>query len=279
MLSEIPSGRAFVSIFGSRFFLSTALRSTHSIFRNFFSLQLKVVLNPSRYKISKVDHPLDEKIPFRPGKVKIYQDFISFYTRIMYFLLRHFRESRPHVKNMVETMGTLYAKAGEIYAQNFSTTNRPRYLKHPRFIIIHTFDPHLLCIPSLHVMVVIRAYTQFRDILKKLEEAGNYTAVINEARQKALTITEAVLYIKQHSINCISAAMYAMTRFDDLFPQEEAEQFARDLFIDAAVISKDDAEAIREHIISLYRQFLEQGKESNSWEKPLLDFLASHPKK
>jgi hypothetical protein len=278
MLSDIPSGRAFISIFGNRFLLPTALRSTHSIFRNFFFLQYKAALNLGRYKISQVDHPLDEKIPFKPEKVKIYQDFINLYAKIMSFLLRHFKESRLHVKHMIGSMGTIYAKAGEVYAQNYSTTNRPRYLKHFRFVVIHVFDPHLLCIPSLHVMVVVRAYTQFRDILRKLGEEENCAALIEEARQRALTITEAVLCIKQHSINCISAAMYAMTCFDDLFPQEEAEQFARDLFIDADFISKDDAEAVRDHIIGLYRQFLEQGKESTSWEKPLLDFLASHPR-
>jgi hypothetical protein len=279
MLSDESTGRAFISIFSNRFLLPTALRSMRSIFYNFFYLQYKAALNPSHYKISQVDHPLDEKIPFKPKKVKIYQDFINFYTRVMSFLLRHFKESRLHVKHMVECMGTIYSKAGEVYAQNYSTTNRPSYLKHIRFVVIHTFDPHLLCIPSLHVMVVIRAYTQLREILKKLGEEENCTALIEEARQRALIITEAVLYIKQHSINCISAAMYAMSRFDDLFPQEEAEQFAKDLFKDADNISKEDGEAIREHIICLYQQFLDQGKNSSSWEKPLLDFLASHPMK
>jgi vacuolar-type H+-ATPase subunit H len=128
-------------------------------------------------------------------------------------------------------------------------------------------------------MIVIRAYTQLRETLKKLGEEENRSSEIEEARQRALEITEAVLYIKQHSINCISAAMYAMSCFDDLFPPEEAEQFARDLFVDSDQISKEDAEAIREHILSLYRQFLDQGQNSSSWEMPLLDFLASQPKK
>jgi hypothetical protein len=128
-------------------------------------------------------------------------------------------------------------------------------------------------------MVVIRAYTQLREILKNLGEENRFAPQIEEARKRALAITEAVLYIKQHSINCISAAMYAMSRFDDLFPPEEAERFANDLFVDAVIISKEDGEAIRKHIINLYRQFLDEGQNSSSWEKPLLDFLASHPKK
>jgi hypothetical protein len=255
------------------------LRSIHSIFRNFFLLQYKAAIFPWRFKISRVDHPLDKKIPFRPEKVDIYLDFVHFYIRILGFLLNFFKKGHDHVNHFIESLGAIYEIAGAVYAKNYSTTDRPRYLKRLKFVVIHIFDPHLLCIPSLHVMVVIRAYTHFRNILKNLGEESRFAPQIEEARQRALGITEAVLYIKQHSINCISAAMYAMSRFDNLFPQEEAERFARDLFKDAALISKEDGEAIREHIICLYRQFLDQGQNSSSWENPLLDFLASHPKK
>ncbi|MDR0312373.1 MAG: hypothetical protein LBI14_02125 [Treponema sp.] len=279
MLADESSNKAFSSILRSPYLRPTALRCIHSIFRNFFLLQYKAALNPRRFKISRVDHPLDRKIPFRPEKVEIYLDFVPFFIRILGFLLKFFNNSDEHVKNSIESLGALYARAAEVYSKNYSTTDRPRYLKRFRFIVIHTFDPHLLCIPSLHVMIVIRAYTQLRETLKKLGEEENRSSEIEEARQRALEITEAVLYIKQHSINCISAAMYAMSCFDDLFPPEEAEQFARDLFVDSDQISKEDAEAIREHILSLYRQFLDQGQNSSSWEMPLLDFLASQPKK
>jgi hypothetical protein len=120
-------------------------------------------------------------------------------------------------------------------------------------------------------MVVIRSYTHFRAILRSLGEESAYFTQIEDIRRGALAITEAVLYIKQHSINCISAAMYAMTCFDGLFPQEEAEAFALDLFKDANDISGQNIDAIRDHIISLYRHFLYQ--KSPAWEKPLLDFL------
>jgi hypothetical protein len=279
MLSDESSAIAVISILINPSLRPVASRSISSIFRNFFLLQYKAAINPRSFKISKVDHPLDEKIPFMPEKVEIYLDFIHFYIRILGFLLRFSNKSQDHVRHSIESLGALYARAAEVYAKNYSTTDRPRYLKNFRFVLIHAFDPHLMCIPSLHVMVVIRAYTPFRDILKKLGAEENFAALIEEARQRALAITEAVLYIKQHSINCISAAMYAMTRYDGLFPPEEAEQFARDLFMDADVISKNDAEAIREYIIRLYRQFLEEGTKTTCWEKPLLDFLASQPEK
>jgi hypothetical protein len=275
--AEESSARALLAFFGSSFFRPTVLKSTQSILRNFFFLQYKAALLPGRYPVSMVDHPIDEKIPFRPSKVKIYLEFLHFFIRSMGFLHRYFGcRSGAEVRGALESLGAVYTKAAEIYAKNFSTTKRPLYLARFKFLVIHVFDPHLMCIPSLHVMVVIRAYTLFRAILRKLGEEGAYVSQIENVRQGALAITEAVLYIKQHSINCISAAMYAMSRFDNLFPQEEAEGFARDLFKNVDDIPKQDAEEIRNHIIGLYRSFLKD--ESPAWEKPLLDFLESHPK-
>jgi hypothetical protein len=174
-------------------------------------------------------------------------------------------------------MGELYIFAAAVYRKNMSTTKRPLYLLHPRFILIHLTDPHLMCIPSLHVMVVIRTYTKFAEMARTLGE--NLKDEIEELRRGALKITEAILYVKQHSVNCIPAALYAMTCFNgELFPQKEAESFAGALLIDETVPSPDDREAIRNHIITLYRNFLEAGKNAASWETPLLEFLKSYGK-
>jgi len=96
-----------------------------------------------------------------------------------------------------------------------------------------------------------------------------------------LAITEAVLYVKQHSVNCISAAMYAMTRFDmRLFPPAEAEHFVSCLFAATGSESTPKGELdgkiaaeIRGHILSLYHDFLAGGETGDDWKKPLLDFL------
>jgi hypothetical protein len=126
-------------------------------------------------------------------------------------------------------------------------------------------------------MVVIRTYTLFRDILGRMGAAG--AGQIEEIRRGALDITEAVLYVKQHSVNCIAAAMYAMTSFDSrLFPPEEAEAFASQLFQTAACPGREDGERIREHIITLYRHFLAESENARSWKAPLENFLFSLPK-
>jgi hypothetical protein len=238
-------------------------------------LQYRAALLPGRIPVSNVDHPLDGKIPFLPGKVNTYLDFVAFWVRPLSFLLK----SRGagflgQVRDFLETMGDLYAWAALVYGKNLSTTERPFYIARSRFLLIHAMDPHLMCIPSLHVMVVIRTYTLFREIVKTMGEGDRFAPQAEELRRGALEITEAVLYIKQHSVNCISAAMYAMTRFDPaLFPPAEAEHFASGIFAGTKIPGKADGDVIREYILSLYRRFLSEGESCDEWTKPLIDFL------
>jgi len=134
-------------------------------------------------------------------------------------------------------------------------------------------------------MIVIRTYTLFLDIIKTLGEEARFSAQAEELRQGALDITEAVLYVKQHSVNCISAALYAMTRFDPrLFPPDEAERFLSGIFARPHTgkgVNGEDGDEIRKHILSLYRRFLSRGEEADSsgkdWTLPLLLFLKESP--
>ena len=276
----------FIRVLGSPHLRVTALRCIASIFKNFFFLQSRASFLPGLIPVTRVDHPLDSKIPFLPGKVYIYLDFVAFWVRSLGFLVRTCgRRALEPARNFLETMGALYAYAAQVNGKNLSTTNRPFYIAHPRFFLIHAADPHLMCIPSLHVMVVIRTYTLFREIAKNLGEEARFIVQAEELYRGALAITEAVLYVKQHSVNCISAAMYAMTCYDPrLFPPAEAECFVSCLFREARTPGKEDSEEIREHILSLYRRFLAQGEATGGfsggdWTKPLLDFLSGLPRK
>ena len=259
----------------------TALRCIASIFRNFFFSQYRAAFFPGLIPVTKVDHPLDSKIPFRPGKVNVYLDFVSMWIRSLGFLLGHYdRRILEPVRNFIENIDKVYAWAAEVYRKNLSTTDRPFYVGSPRFFLIHAVDPHLMCIPSLHVMVVIRAYTHFAEIIKTLGDEGRFASQTEELRRDALAITEAILYVKQHSVNCISAAMYAMTMFEPgLFPPDEAERFVSDLFPGKEIPDETDRIEIRGHIISLYHSFLTQGKAGGNWKEPLLAFLKTHPRK
>ncbi|MCL2473053.1 MAG: hypothetical protein FWF26_05175, partial [Treponema sp.] len=223
---------ACIKVLAAPFLRTTGLRCIASIFRNFFFLQYRAAFLPGFIPVTAVDHPLDSKIPFLPGKVNTYLDFTAFWIRCLGFLLRNFGgKALEPVRNFIASIDRLYTWAAEVYRKNMSTTNRPSRISNPRFLLIHMVDPHLMCIPSLHVMIVIRTYTLFRDIINTLGDKERFAAQTEELRSGALAITEAVLYVKQHSVNCISAAMYAMTRFDRrLFPPAEAEHFVSCLF-------------------------------------------------
>jgi hypothetical protein len=277
-----------------------AAKCLAAIFYNFFFCQYRAALFlrerrsrtggkiRGKIPVSPVDHALDEKIPFNPDWITLYLDFVAFWIRTLGFLLKRYGEkAEPGAAGFLDSMGRLYAFAGQVYGKNLSTTKRPFYVRRPRFLLIHAFDPHLMCVPSLHVMVVIRTYTQFADLSASLEPPGPGTdetaARIGRVKRRAQDITEAILYVKQHSVNCVAAAMYAMTRFDGrLFPREEAESFLAGLFNperrDSPVSGKGgkvedgDGAAIRDYIGGLYARFLTEGA-SSSWEKPLLDFL------
>ena len=286
-----------------------------SIFHNFFFRQYRAAWLPGRVPVTRVDHPLDKKIPFVPSWVTIYLDFVTFWVRMLSFILRTFgRRAFGPVKEFIVSMDRLYAFAAECYSKNFSTTDRPFYIARPRFFLIHLVDPHLMCVPSLHVMVVIHTYTRFAAMLRSTgtaEQAEYYSSQIEEMKQGALAIARAILFVKQHSVNCIPAALYAMTRFNgELFPQEEAEAFA-ELIFTAPTPAKSptrlptgspapsqlkrpanynvrpcaapktrlppaDIAEIKNHIVNLYRRFLAEGKSTSRWEEPLLRFLEKY---
>ncbi|MDR1127723.1 MAG: hypothetical protein LBL20_00285 [Treponema sp.] len=253
-----------------------AARCVKTIFYHFFYLQFKAAFLPGRVPVTQADHPLDREIPFKPRWVGVYLDFVSSWVRMTGFLLERFgRKAEAPALDFIETMGQLYVLASEIYRKNLSTTMRPRYYKRPRFLLIHAADPHLMCIPSLHVIVVIRTYTKFRAILRDMGEDAALASQIAEVRQLALDITEAILYVKQHSVNCIPAAMYFMTRFDPwLFGAEEAEDFVSAIF--TRPLSPEESPAIRAYIVSRYRQFLAEGGNCGDWREPLLKFLREY---
>ena len=271
-----------------------------SILYNFFFRQYRANLLPGRVPVSLVDDPLDKKIPFIPLWVNIYIDFTFLWIRMLGFLLRKYRfRSYTAVREFIVSIGKLYAFAAESYKKNFSTTKRPFYIARPRFFVIHLVDPHLMCIPSLHVMLAIITYTRFALMLRSLNEEKNNKAQIEELKQGALAISKAVLYVKQHSINCISAALYAMTCFDEkLFPPHEAEAFASILLKPSASgkrkkkqknqkvrpeaaphtnLPEAEVKELTAHIINLYRRFLNEKNSCQNWEEPLLNFMRRMP--
>jgi hypothetical protein len=265
-------------IYSYGYLWKAAWRCVFLVIRHFFLLQFVAAYFKRRCPLSDVDHPLDDEIPFKPDWVAIYMDFATLWIRTQGFLLETFgKESLGVVKDYIHKMTGLYLTAAEVYRKNMSTTRRPNYYGKAQFISIHILDPHLLCVPSLHVMSAVRTYTLFRAILTQLNAAERFADEIEYVRLRALGITESILYVKQHSVNCIPAAFYAVTRIDNaLFPTEEAERFTAALFDPPDGLPPETVIRVKDHITTLYRQFLTEGDSSPDWTTPLLSFLSSN---
>ncbi|MDR2767913.1 MAG: hypothetical protein LBB82_06260 [Treponema sp.] len=251
-----------------------ALRCIYFAARHFFGFQYKSSLFPGKVPVSWSDHPLDESVPFDPLRVKIYLSFVPFWVRITGFLLIR-RKREDLALDFINAIAALYLDASSVYRKNLSTTRRPFYIKNPSFLLIHITDPHLMCIPSLHVMIVIRCYTRMREYAEALETEN--AAYCSAVFRHALAITEAVLLVKQHGVNCIAAALFAMSALDRNFPRGEAERFTAALFASGF----ENGAALRKHILALYGEFLDAYTRSPSdgWAAPLLAFLEKLPQK
>jgi len=268
-----------------------------TIIYNFFLRQYHSAFLPGKIPVSKVDHPLDKKIPFVPAWVAIYIDFAQFWIRVVGFFSRRYkRKAYKPVSDFINSTGNLYIFAAQVYTKHLSTTKRPFYISRPRFLMIHILDPHLFCVPSLHVMIVIHTYLMFNIIAKKINCGDELKEQAREMKEGALAISQAILFVKQHSVNCIPAALYAMTCFmPEYFPPKEAEDFTNLLFSPApaadeslkkldvhpstapsTIIKEEDQTVIKKHILDLYYRFLEEKKTSKSWEAPLINFMKTY---
>ena len=169
-------------------------RFVGTVLKDFFALQFAVKLGLRRVPVVDVDHPLDARIPFTPERIATYLDFISFWIRPLGWIARH-HGPRAFVTHGVRFLGLIdrcYREAAEVYRAGMTTTRRPRYYR-GRFLAIHLFDPHLLCVPSLHVMIVVLAWTQYRRAFAELGVPdADRSALTTELFDGAVDITESV---------------------------------------------------------------------------------------
>ncbi len=250
-----------------------------TVLRDFFFLQFAVKFGFKKIPIIHVDHELDEAVPFIPGMVHIYLDFVAFWIRPLGYVLRRFgrRVAIPVIVDFLLLVDRCYRDASEVYRYRMTTTDRPKY-RRGKFLTIHLFDPHYLCVPSLHVIIVVLCYSFFRKTMKELElTETERQALDRELFAGAVQITETVLYIKQHSVNCIPAALYAMTQITpaDVTPTE-VTTFINALFIESPSVETGKAAAIREHIADMYEQLFLEGCNDDYWITPLQRWLNSY---
>lgn len=257
--------------------LRATLRFVRTVLVDFFWLQFSVKLRLRRIPVVNVDHPLDERIPFTPARIDSYLDFVSFWIRPIGMVRRLAgkQAEQRHAVTFIDALNRAYSEAAQVYRVTMSTTRRPRYLR-GRFGFVHLFDPHYLCVPSLHVTIVVLTYLYFGRVFTELG-AAQADALGGELFDGAIDITESVLLVKQHSVNCVPAALYAVHRMQ---PQDATlarlGEFIDGLFTnDARWIDDDAAVAVREHIRHNFVRLVEQGVDDAEWPVTVRRYLAA----
>lgn len=271
--------RVFLYAITSRAAFGPLVRYLGTVLRDFFILQFSVKFGIRKIPILNVDHPLDATVPFTPERVSIYLDFVAFWVRPLAYIGKRFGRKAQirYTAEMLNQVNRCYVDAAAVYRFRMTTTKRPRYYK-GHFRIIHLFDPHYLCVPSLHVIVVVLAYTFYRKAFRELGMPEDEASTLNrELFEGAAAIAETVLYIKQHSVNCIPAALYAMTRITpgEVTPTEVVA-FINRLFASAADIDHETAGKIRAHIMDMYEELFLEGCHDSDWITPLQRWLNNY---
>ncbi len=250
---------------------------------NFFLPQFLKKFKLSKVPVIHVDHPLDNKVPFTPSKVDIYLGFVNFWISPLCMLIKRYgiHKAMPFCSDFLSKIQKTYHAASKIYKFCLTTTNRPNYTKNKAFKVIHRFDPHFMCVPSLHIAIVVLCYSYYRNLFEKEKfTKTEKNKWLPELYGNAIAITETVLYIKQHSVNCIPAALYMMVKcFPDLFSIEDAVTFIDNILVKSDNVKEQDRIAIRNYIQFMFERLLLESCCYDNWDIPIKHWMFDYAKK
>jgi hypothetical protein len=264
-----------------------ALRLVGEAVRSFFFPQFENALLKRR-PVYFVDHPLDASVPFDPSRVVKYLEFVKLWMASFFRLGRAYgRRADDLLEGYVHAIRGLYADAGSVYKIAHTSTIRPSENYNFRFALIHATDPHLNCVPSLHVLIVVANWNLASLLVAAMRDRGERLRGPDEAyldawleslRREALAITESVLLVKQHSVNCIGASLFYLKRRFSRFGDAEAEAFVRDLFA-SGPSSLPNAEELRGVMREVCRSMeAAYAKHPDTgWRGPILEFIRGFP--
>lgn len=280
-LSSINGFHVFTTVFPNPKFVIEGIKLSHIVLWDFFIAQFHLFKRKSkRQPVAQIDHPLDKNIPFTPEWVNIYLDFIKVWVFGVVWMRKYFGpKAMKYIYAIIKDMKSLYRTASKVYLQCQSTTIRPPKVK--GFGTIHATDPHLHCLPSLHVMIIIYTGFFFPKVIEKIAAEVNckddFTEESNHFRTQALIITESILYVKQHSINCIPAALFTLK---NLFPGIESEygvEFIKNLLSESKP-AVTEREKISAYMVSLYKRFNKtlETRKDNDFVSVMVNFLFNY---
>lgn len=229
-------------------------------------------------EIRNIEHPLDARVPIRYEAINTYLGFVQMWISALGYIRR--REGRRFNDDILDFMTGLercYVDAALVYGQCLSTTRRPDRAPNPRLALVYAVDPHLFCVPSLHVLVVCYTYRKLSDILTQSGLSDTYSAELAALRQRATSITESILYVRQHSVNCIPTALSMLSVILPSYDDAEARAFLTTLFASDHSIAPEDRAEISAYMASLLADISALGPGQDERYGAIVRFLKSYP--
>ena len=277
-IERLSLGASIGLILRHRRLLRRGIRVFKAAVREFFLPQFRSRLLPASRPVAVVSHPLDGSLPFKPGLFRRYLGYFTVWMKTLWCLYRIYGKLvLGDIERMLEDVVLLYDVSGRVYRSCQSTTKSRRSAPaNPYFLLIVLFDPHLHCIPSLHVLTICYNYHQTRKIVMRLDPGSAAgSRLVAETYRSALRITEATLLVKQHSLLDIGSSLFLLSRLFPDYEDREIRRFVSKLFNGVAGLDPHTAILVREAILKSYEELLERQREHRDSPPTeiLLDFL------
>ena len=224
--------------------------------REFFLPQFQSRLFPHIRPVAVISHPVDDCLPFMPGLFRRYLAYFSLWLRTLSSLYRMYGQIvLGDIEMMMLDIIRLYEVSGQVYRRCQSTTTSRRSAPaSPYFLLVAVFDPHLHCIPSLHILTICYNYHRTRQITARIDPGGLSSRRLTAGTYAAaLRITEAVLLVKQHSLLDIGPSLFLLSRVFPDFDEGEIRRFVSDLFADTSLVDRHTARRVRAVILASYQ--------------------------
>lgn len=283
---ERPDGEAILR--GSTFRLAcSVLRKrvlTRAVFslvatigRRFFFDQFVHKFRPGSVPVRNIEHPLDSSIPVRYEAVRIYLSFVKLWISAIGYLRQHMGPSFD--VDLADFLGGIercYSDASSVYGRCLSTTRRPPRAPSLRLAFVYAVDPHLFCVPSLHVLLVCYTYHRAAELLEARGAQARFAGELRALRARAVAITESVLYVRQHSVNCIPTALAMLSVILPSYDAAEAGAFLSELFAGDDDISQPQRAALFGYMGGLYERLMASGNGCGGLYGAIADFVLKY---
>jgi len=234
--------------------------------------------SPTAPAVRNIEHPLDARVPVRYEAIDTYLGFVQMWISALSYIRR--REGRRFNGAIIDFMTGLercYVDAALVYGQCLSTTRRPEQAPNLRLAFVYAVDPHLFCVPSLHVLVVCYTYQKLADILSERGLSATYAVELAALRDRAAAITESILYVRQHSVNCIPTALSMLSVIVPSYDLQESLDFLKTLFVSDASIAPEDRSDMVDYMASLLSSLSASGPGQDERYGAIVQFLKSYP--